>query len=75
MAKSKGETAKRHVSAFLTTCQRMKIILTGTDLKAMGLKLGPQFIKALNRLLDARLNGEIKTEVEYQRLVGTIIES
>ncbi|BFU91684.1 MAG: poly(A) polymerase [Nitrospira sp.] len=69
MAKSKGETVKRQVSAFLTTYQHVKPILTGRDLKAMGLKPGPQFKKILDHLLDTRLNGEIKTESEEKELV------
>jgi tRNA nucleotidyltransferase (CCA-adding enzyme) len=74
MAKSKGETVKRQVSAFLTTYQHVKPILTGTDLKAMGLKPGPQFKKILDQLLDARLNGEVKTEAEEQQLVQRLIQ-
>ena len=69
MAKSKGETVKRQVSAFLTTYQQVKPILTGKDLKAMGLKPGPQFKKILERLLDARLNSEVKTEAEELQFV------
>src|SRR6185437_13194645 len=68
MAKSKGESVKRQVSAFLTTYQHVKPVLTGTDLKAMGLKPGPQFKKILGQLLDVRLNGEIKTESEERDL-------
>lgn len=73
MAKSKGETVKRHVSAFLTTYQHVKPILTGADLKARGLKPGPQFKKILDRLLDARLNEEIKTESEEQEFVSKLV--
>jgi tRNA nucleotidyltransferase (CCA-adding enzyme) len=69
MAKSKGETVKRQVSAFLTTYQHVKPILTGSDLKAMGLKPGPKFKQILDRLLDARLNGEVKTEAEERAIV------
>ena len=69
MAKSKGETVKRQVSAFLTTYQHVKPILTGTDLQTMGLKPGPKFKEILGRLLDARLNREIKTESEERSLV------
>jgi tRNA nucleotidyltransferase (CCA-adding enzyme) len=69
MAKSKGDSVKRQVSAFLTTYQHVKPMLTGRDLKTMGLKPGPQFKKILDRLLDARLNGEIKTESEERDLV------
>ncbi len=69
MAKSKGESVKRQVSAFLTTYQHVKPVLTGIDLKAMGLKPGPHFKKILDRVLDARLNGEVKTESEEHELV------
>ncbi|MBX3304124.1 MAG: CBS domain-containing protein, partial [Nitrospira sp.] len=69
MAKSKGETVKRQVSAFLTTYQHVKPILTGKDLKAMGLKPGPQFKTILDQLHEARLNDEVKTEAEERRLV------
>jgi tRNA nucleotidyltransferase (CCA-adding enzyme) len=69
MAKSKGETVKRQVSAYLTTYQQVKPILTGSDLKAMGLKPGPKFRQILDRLLDARLNGEVKTEAEERAIV------
>ena len=72
MAKSKGESVKRQVSAFLTTYQHVKPMLTGTDLKAMGLKSGPEFKKILERLLDARLNGEVKTESEERDMVKRI---
>ncbi len=73
MAKSKSETVKRQVSAFLTTYQHVKPLLTGADLKAMGLKPGPQFKKLLDQLLDARLNGEVKTEQEERQLVQQTI--
>ena len=74
MAKSKGETVKRQVSAFLTTYQHVKPVLTGSDLKAMGLKPGPRFKQILEQVLDARLNGEVKTEAEERRLVENVID-
>jgi tRNA nucleotidyltransferase (CCA-adding enzyme) len=73
MAKSKREAVKRQVSAFLTTYQHVKPILTGADLKAMGLKPGPQFKQILDQLLDARLNGAVKTEAEERQLVERTI--
>jgi tRNA nucleotidyltransferase (CCA-adding enzyme) len=72
MAKSKGEAVKRQVSVFLTTYQHMKPLLTGTDLKAMGIKPGPQFKKILGWLLEARLNGEVTTESDERRLVNKL---
>ncbi len=69
MAKSPSETIKRHISAFLTTYQRVHPLLTGADLKAMGFKPGPRFRTILDKLLDARLNGEVKTESDERELV------
>jgi len=64
---------KRQVSAFLTTYQHVKPILTGTNLKTMGLKPGPQFKRILDRLLHARLNGEGKSEQDERQLVQQVI--
>ena len=74
MAKSKGDTVKRHVSAFLTTYQQVKPILSGTDLKAMGLKPGPKFKQILEQLLDARMNGAVVTESDERDLVLKLTE-
>ncbi|NJL17934.1 MAG: polya polymerase, partial [Nitrospira sp.] len=74
MAKSKGETVKRQVSAFLMTYQHVKPILTGTDLKAMGLKPGPQFKQLLDRLLTARLNGDVETEAEERQFLHQLVQ-
>ena len=74
MAKSRGDRVKRQVSAFLTTYQYVKPVLTGADLKAMGLKPGPKFRQIIGQLLDARLNGEIKTEAEERQLAHRLIE-
>jgi tRNA nucleotidyltransferase (CCA-adding enzyme) len=60
------------LSAYLTTSEHVKPSLTGTDLKKMGLKPGPLYRKILDRLLDARLNGEIKSEADEQALVKKI---
>lgn len=69
MAQSSSEQVKRQVSAFLTSYQQVKPVLTGVELKAMGLKPGPQFKKILDCLLEARLNGEVKSETEEYELV------
>jgi tRNA nucleotidyltransferase (CCA-adding enzyme) len=73
MAKAKPDSVKRQVSAYLTTYQRTKPSLTGADLKALGLKPGPQFKRILDRLLDARLDGEVKTEADERVLMKKLV--
>ena len=68
MAKTRLKKEKQKISALFTTYRRMKPILTGNDLKAMGLKPGPLYNQILDRLLDARLNGEVETEADERRL-------
>lgn len=74
MAQSSSDQVKRQVSAFLTSYQHVRPVLTGVELKAMGLKPGPQFKKILDRLLDARLNGEVNNETEERELVARLIK-
>ena len=69
MAKTRSEKAKQNISAQFTTYRWVKPILKGNDLKAMDLNPGPSYNKILNRLLDARLNGEVETETDERRLV------
>ncbi len=75
MAKTRSESVKRHISAYLATYRHVKQILTGTDLKVMGLKPGPIFKKILSQLLEARLNGEVQTEADERDLVKRIINA
>jgi tRNA nucleotidyltransferase (CCA-adding enzyme) len=73
MAKGRPDSVKRQVSAYLTAYQRTKPSLTGADLKAPSLKPGPPFKKILDRLLDARLDGEVKTEADERVLMKTLV--
>lgn len=73
MAKSKSEHVKRQFSAYVTTYQRMRPVLTGDDLKQMGIKPGPVYRRILSKLLDARLNAEVRSEDEERALVRSLI--
>jgi tRNA nucleotidyltransferase (CCA-adding enzyme) len=68
VAKARSPNVKRSLTTYLTRYQHVKPSLTGSDFKAMGLKPGPLYKKILDRLLDARLNGEVKTEADERGL-------
>jgi tRNA nucleotidyltransferase (CCA-adding enzyme) len=59
---------KRHLVAYVKN-KSVKTALTGRDLQAMGLQPGPQYKTILGKLLDARIDGRIKTESEERALV------
>jgi tRNA nucleotidyltransferase (CCA-adding enzyme) len=69
MAQSPSDQVKRQVSAFLTTWRKAKPLLTGADLRAMGVKPGPIYSKVLAQLRDAHLDGTVKTEAEERAFV------
>jgi tRNA nucleotidyltransferase (CCA-adding enzyme) len=64
MAKAKQEAAKKHVSLYLTRLRNVKVTLSGDDLKDMGIPPGPRYKRILSRLLDAKLDGNVKNREE-----------
>jgi len=69
MAKAKDETSKRYISLYLTELHKVNISLSGKDLKAMGIEPGPIYKEILDRILNGRLDGEIKGREEERRFV------
>ncbi len=74
MAKTRSKRAKRNIVDMVTTYRQMKPVLNGTDLKTMGLTPGPLYNRILDRLLDARLDGTVKTETDERRLVHQLVQ-
>ena len=62
MAKCPSEENKKKISHYLTTLRPIKIFLTGKNLKFMGYQPGPIFKKIQETLLEAKLDGEVKTK-------------
>lgn len=71
-AKTRSRTVTRQIGAYLTRFKQVKPLLSGADLKALGLKPGPIYKTILDRLLDARLNGEVKSDTDERELVMRI---
>ena len=70
MAATKLESVKKAISHYFTRLRYTNILITGKDLKAMGLESGPIYREIMQAVLDARLNGELKTlndELTYAR--------
>jgi len=65
---------RARLTAFQTRYRPVAPILTGEDLKAMGLRPGPLFGRLLTALRDARLDGKITTREEEEALVRKMTE-
>ncbi|KIX12111.1 CBS domain-containing protein [Dethiosulfatarculus sandiegensis] len=69
MAKARQEWAKKAVSRYLGNMTKVKPLLTGDDLAGMGFDPGPLFKEILERVLAARLDGEVTTKEDELALV------
>jgi tRNA nucleotidyltransferase (CCA-adding enzyme) len=70
MAAADQEKVKKAISLYFTNLRRMTISLKGDDLKQMGVSPGPIYREVFQAVLDAKLNGEVKTreeELEFAR--------
>lgn len=61
MVCSQSETAKRRISRYHTHLRHVTIATTGKDLLKLGLSPGPIFSRTLQMVLNAKLNGRVKT--------------
>ena len=70
MAVAKKKAVKKSISHYFTNLRRTKLSVKGRDLKKMGLKPGPVYRQVLEAVLDARLDGTLKSkkdEIEFAR--------
>ncbi|MFO7666830.1 MAG: CBS domain-containing protein [Desulfobacterales bacterium] len=62
MAVTKKERAKKAISFFITQLRQIKISVSGKDLKEMRLEPGPLYRIILQAVLEAKINGQLKTK-------------
>lgn len=73
MALSKDRKKQRVISHYLTELRNVKTILKGDDLKGMGVQPGPVYSKILNKLLEEKLRGHLKSREDEEKFVKKII--
>jgi len=72
-AKQKNKNFSKHTQDFLAIYNDIRISICGDDLKNLGLSPGPIYRKIFSRVLNAKLNGTIKTRGQEIRLIKNII--
>jgi tRNA nucleotidyltransferase (CCA-adding enzyme) len=76
MAKQRKLELKKAISHYLSHLQDVGILVTGSDIKEMGLEPGPQFANILRAVKRAVLNAEVRTREEQlkyaKRMVGSL---
>ncbi len=69
LAKSRQEPLRRIISLYFTHLKQLKPELRGRDLVALGYAPGPLIKEMLERLLEARINAEVKTRKEEKEFI------
>jgi len=69
LGRSRQEPPRRSISLFFTHLKKLKPELRGGDLVAMGYQPGPLIKEMLSRLLDARINEEVKSRKEEKDFI------
>jgi tRNA nucleotidyltransferase (CCA-adding enzyme) len=67
-AASRSTAVKRRIDEFFGRCRGTRPLLSGHDLRRLGIEPGPAYGRILRTLLDARLEGKVATredEVEF----------
>jgi len=74
MAGTKKRSVKRSISRYFTHLRYIQPSIKGQDLVNMGLPPGPIFRRILQAVLDAKLNGELKTKKDELDFVQDFIQ-
>jgi tRNA nucleotidyltransferase (CCA-adding enzyme) len=69
MALSLDPQKKKVISRYLTELRNIKTVLTGDDLKKMGIQPGPVYAKILRELLDEKMRGRVKSREDEEKFV------
>jgi tRNA nucleotidyltransferase (CCA-adding enzyme) len=74
MAATKLEKVKRSISNYFTRLRHIDTSIKGKDLKKMGHEPGPVYREILQAVLDAKLNGQIKTRSDELVFVKNYVQ-
>ena len=75
MAVTRKESVKRAISQYITTLRYIRISLRGKDIKKMGLAPGPIYREVLHSVLEAKLDGKLKTKTEEIQFVRQYLKA
>ena len=69
MATTARERVKQWLSRYIMQLRSVRPLLTGYDLKRLGVPPGPDYKLILADLLQARLNGKVSSAEDERRLI------
>jgi tRNA nucleotidyltransferase (CCA-adding enzyme) len=73
MAKTRSDAVKKAISNYITYPDTFNTILTGEDLKKMGIKEGPVYKNILEALKEAKIDLGLKTKEDEINFIAEYI--
>jgi tRNA nucleotidyltransferase (CCA-adding enzyme) len=74
MLADQSDIIKQRIQLYMTRLRYRKTLLTGEDLKQMGVPSGPQLGDILNILFEAKLNGMVRTRIDEEKMVRSYLK-
>lgn len=74
-ARASNEQVRRFISLYLTKLRAVVSLLDGDDLRGLGLEPGPLFRRIKDRLIQARLDGEVSNREEEAAVALSLIRA
>jgi tRNA nucleotidyltransferase (CCA-adding enzyme) len=72
MARTTMDDVRRSISTYVTHLRQVSCLLTGSDLKKLGVPAGPLYARILEEVKAARLNGLATTREDEMRIVERV---
>lgn len=72
-AKSKDRKLRARIADFLEVYNDMRLCVSGKDLCALGIKPGPRYRQLFDKVLSAKLNGEVTTHAEELAMIQRLV--
>jgi tRNA nucleotidyltransferase (CCA-adding enzyme) len=69
MSRTENDQVRKWISQYVTSLRKVRVLLDGNALIELGLQPGPHFHNVFLALLDARLNGQVRSLEEEKDLV------
>lgn len=73
LSRTESAPVARAIRLYLDRLSRVRTSVTGAGLRRLGLKPGPAYQRVLNKLLEAKLDGKVKTAREESALARKLV--
>ena len=64
----------KNISYYVTDLRDIQLAVSGKDIQALGLPPSPVYGKILSAVMDAKLNGDVKTRQEEMELLKKYVD-